>query len=110
MKRSIAMKRLIAAALALSLFGGTAAEAAYFHPGFYPVRNVVVAGPRHAWMRGEYFRPAFGRPMIISNWGFYHLRRPPIGYYWVREGDRFLLVALATGLIADIALMNGYGY
>ena len=40
------MKRLIAAALALSLFGGTAAEAAaYFHPGYYPVRTVVV-GPR----------------------------------------------------------------
>jgi Ni/Co efflux regulator RcnB len=106
MKRRIAMKRLIVTALALSMFGGTAAEAAYLHP----VRNVVLAGPHHVWMRGDHFLPAFGRPMIVGNWGFYHLRRPPIGYHWVREGDRFLLVALATGLIADVALMNGYGY
>ena len=105
------MKRLIAAALALSLFGGTAAEAApYFHPGYHPVR-AMVAGPRHhMWMRGERFRPVFGRPAYVSDWGFYRLRRPPMGYRWVREGDRFLLVALTTGLIADIVMMNNYGY
>jgi hypothetical protein len=105
------MKRLIAAALALSLFGGTAAEAAvYFHPGYHPARTVVVGPRHHVWMRGERFRPAFGRPVIVSNWGFYHLRRPPVGYHWVREGDRFLLVALTTGVIADIRMMNNYGY
>jgi Ni/Co efflux regulator RcnB len=106
------MKRLIAAALALSLFGGTAAEAApYFHPGFHPVARHVVAGPRHhMWTRGQYFRPGFGRPVVVSNWGLYHLRRPPLGYHWVRYGDDYLLVALATGLIADIALANAYGY
>ena len=105
------MKRFIAAALALSLFGGTAVEAApYFHGGFHPVRHEVMAPRHHMWVRGERFRPAFGRPIIVNNWGFYHLRRPPAGYHWVRDGDRFLMVALATGLIADIALADAYGY
>jgi Ni/Co efflux regulator RcnB len=104
------MKRLIAAALALTLAGATAAEAMPVHHGYMPARHVVV-GPRgHVWVRGDHFRPAFGRPAMVSNWGFYHLRRPPIGYHWVREGDRFLLIALATGLIADIAMANAYGY
>ena len=104
------MKRLIAAALALALAGTTAVEAAPYHHGPMPVRHVVVGPHGHAWMRGERFRPAFGRPIIVNNWGFYHLRRPPVGYHWVRDGDRFLMVALATGLIADIALANAYGY
>ncbi len=104
------MKRLIAAALALVLGGTAAAEAAPFHHGFVPARHVVV-GPRgHVWMRGDHFRPAFGRPMVVGNWGHYHLRRPPIGYHWVRDGNRFLMVALATGLIADIVAADAYGY
>ena len=106
------MNRLIAAALALSLFGGSAAEAApYFHRDYHPARHVVVAGPRHnVWVRGQYFRPAFGRPIVVNDWRGYHLRRPPIGYHWVRYDNNFLLVALASGLIADIALANAYGY
>jgi len=105
------MKRFIAAALALSLFGGTAAEAApYFHPGYHPLAARHYVGPGHVWMRGDHFRPGFGRPIVVSNWGFYHLSRPPFGYHWVRDGNSFLLVALATGLIADVALANAYGY
>jgi Ni/Co efflux regulator RcnB len=105
------MKRMIAAALTLSLLGGASAEAApYFYRGHHPVARHVVVGPRHVWVRGEHFRPVFGRPVVVNDWGFYRLRRPPVGYHWVRDGDRFLLVALTTGVIADIMLMNGYGY
>jgi Ni/Co efflux regulator RcnB len=63
------------------------------------------------WARGQYFRPAFGRPhVVVNDWRFNHLRRPPLGYHWVRYDNNFLLVALATGLIADVALANAYGY
>jgi Ni/Co efflux regulator RcnB len=106
------MKRLIAAALALSMFGGTAAQAApYFHRDRHPSRHVAVQAPRHhMWARGQHFRPAFGRPVVVNDWGHYRLRRPPVGYHWVRYDNDFLLVALAGGLIADIALANAYGY
>lgn len=106
------MKRIIAAALVLSFLGGVSAEAApYFYRGHHLVARHVVVGPRHhVWMRGEHFRPVYGRPIVVNDWGFYRLRRPPVGYHWVRDRDRFLLVALTTGVIADIMLTNGYGY
>jgi len=111
------MNRLIATALALTLFGGTAAEARNFHPrDFRPAPHAVWSAPRQVvWARGGYYRPAFGRPLYINDWRAYRLRRPPMGYRWVRADNNFLLVALATGLIADIALANsypayGYGY
>ena len=34
------------------------------------------------------------------------LREPPEGHHWVRSGDDFVLAAIATGVIADIALNN----
>lgn len=42
---------------------------------------------------------------MVDRYPDYHLRRPPPGYHWVRD-DRgnFLMVAIATGIIADILL------
>ena len=41
----------------------------------------------------------------MNDWRGYGLRTPPRGHYWRRSdsGD-YLLVALATGIIADIIL------
>jgi Ni/Co efflux regulator RcnB len=114
------MKRLIAAAMALSLLGGTAAEAApYFHRDAHPGRHVVHYGPRHGgfvgprhhvWVRGERLSPRFGNYVVVNDWRFHHLRRPPHGYHWVRYGNDYVLSAIATGLILDVMLHNAYGY
>ena len=42
---------------------------------------------------------------VVTDWHREHLREPPRGYHWVRSdnGD-FLLVAVATGVIADLLL------
>jgi Ni/Co efflux regulator RcnB len=45
---------------------------------------------------------------VISDYGRYHLRRPPRGYYWYRAGDDFVLVAVATGMIFDVIGAEGY--
>lgn len=44
-----------------------------------------------------------GSRYVVTDWRHDHLREPPRGYHWVRSdnGD-FLLVAVATGIIADI--------
>jgi Ni/Co efflux regulator RcnB len=43
------------------------------------------------------------RRYIVTDWRIYHLRQPPRGYAWVRsDNDQYLLIALATGLIAEI--------
>ncbi len=49
------------------------------------------------------------RPYYVSDWRAYPgLYAPPYGYQWVQDdGGDFILVALATGLIANL-LINGY--
>jgi len=113
------LKTLMTSALALSLLGATAASAQswrgpmvndrmmhdrYDHRDFGRFER-----GRHVWVRGERFYPVAGRSFIVGDWSRYHLRRPPYGYHWVRYGDDFLLVALGTGLIADM-LLGPYNY
>jgi Ni/Co efflux regulator RcnB len=35
------------------------------------------------------------------------LRQPPRGYEWRRNNDRFILVAVTTGLIMSVILSSG---
>ncbi len=46
-----------------------------------------------------------GRTYVVTDWHRDHLRAPPRGYHWVRSdnGD-FLLVAITSGIIADLLL------
>ncbi len=45
------------------------------------------------------------RPFMVRDWRAYRLYAPPAGYQWVQtdSGD-FLLIAIATGLIANMVL------
>ncbi|HEY4092072.1 MAG TPA: RcnB family protein [Luteibacter sp.] len=52
------------------------------------------------WERGHRY---YGRNVVVYDYGSYRLRPPPRGYHWVRENNDFLLVAIATGVIFDIA-------
>lgn len=52
------------------------------------------------WQRGHRYH---GRHYVVRDYGHYHLRRPPYGHHWVQADGKYLLVAIATGLILDIA-------
>ena len=41
---------------------------------------------------------------VVNDWRAQHLSRPPRGHHWVRSGDDFVLVAITTGIIAQILL------
>lgn len=57
-------------------------------------------GPGSHWERGHRYD---GRVVIINDYHSRHLREPPRGYHWVRaDNNDLLLVAIATGVIADI--------
>jgi Ni/Co efflux regulator RcnB len=60
-----------------------------FRPGFVP------------WRRGAYLPPNY-QSFVVTDWGRYHLRRPPAGYNWVQVGSEYLLISAATGLIFDV--------
>ncbi|MGH1560530.1 RcnB family protein [Caulobacter segnis] len=42
----------------------------------------------------------------VSDYRRYGLRQPPRGYRWQRVDNRFLLTAVATGLIASVIIAN----
>ena len=58
---------------------------------------------KQAWKRGdripmEYIEPVY----YVEDYRAYRLSAPPVGYRWVRPmDDRYLLVELATGLVAE---------
>lgn len=63
-------------------------------------------GPRyyghpHRWEQGHRY---YGPTYVVRDYGYYRLRQPPRGYHWVRANNDYLLVAIATGIILDIAL------
>lgn len=63
------------------------------------------AGPYHSFYRGSRLPPEWrSRSYVVDDWRAHHLRRPPQGYYWVQTGTDYVLVAIATGIIASIIL------
>jgi Ni/Co efflux regulator RcnB len=73
----------------------------WFAPG-YGYRPVGHFG----WRRGAYV-PAAYRGYAVQDWGYYGLRAPPPGYRWIYADGNFVLMAAASGLIADLVL-RGY--
>ncbi|HET6971596.1 MAG TPA: RcnB family protein [Phenylobacterium sp.] len=68
--------------------------------GYHPVAR------GYGWRRGAYVPSAY-RHYYVSDYYYYGLRPPPPGYRWVYADGNFVLMALATGLIADV-ILNGY--
>jgi Ni/Co efflux regulator RcnB len=74
--------------------------------GYYVVHD---RGRREGWYhRGGYVPAEYrGSRYVVTDWRTRRLREPPRGYHWVRSDDgQFLLVAIASGVIADILLSH----
>src|SRR5260221_4750489 len=60
------------------------------------------AGPDHNFYRGgrlpAYYR---GHEYVVDDWRGHRLQAPPRGYQWVQVGPDYVLVAVATGIIAS---------
>lgn len=59
----------------------------------------------HHWQHGQHYT---GSRRVVGNWNHYHLRQPPHGYEWVQDGSQFVLIAVASGVIADVLLNSAY--
>jgi Ni/Co efflux regulator RcnB len=58
------------------------------------------------WNRGERLPPEYrDRQYVVQDWRGHRLSAPPRGHQWVQNGSDYLLVAIATGVIAQL-LMN----
>lgn len=85
--------------------GWRGARAGYWYAPGYGYQRF---DPRYrgAWRRGAYV-PGPYRRYFVQDWGYYGLRAPPPGYRWVYADGNFVLMAVATGLIADV-ILNAY--
>lgn len=67
------------------------------------------AGPDHRWMRGSRVPPQYRtHHYVVNDWRGHHLSAPPRGYQWIQNGGDYLLVAIATGVIASMVLNSSY--
>lgn len=79
----------------------------------YQYRNAPYYAPHYAYGGGQrYYYVGDRLPYddwrgmrVVNDWPVYSLSAPPYGYQWVQaDTGEFLLVALATGLIASLLL------
>jgi Ni/Co efflux regulator RcnB len=63
------------------------------------------AGPDHNYYKGGRLPQNWrGREYVVDDWRGHHLNQPPRGYQWVQVGGDYVMVAVATGIIASILL------
>jgi Ni/Co efflux regulator RcnB len=55
------------------------------------------------WKKGYHMPQGdWGRGDRVTDYGHYHLQRPPRGYEWRRVDGNFVMAAVATGVIASV--------
>ncbi|WP_394788605.1 RcnB family protein [Rhodoferax sp.] len=65
------------------------------------------AGPDHNFRRGGRLPTEYrNRQYVVDDWRGHHLSAPPRGYHWVQTGGDYVLIAITTGIIAQILLGN----
>jgi len=67
-----------------------------------PKQTKHFAPKQHRWNRGERLND-WKRRQAVRDYHRYGLKRPAKGQQWVKVDNEFLLVTLATGIIAGIA-------
>ncbi|PRD43333.1 transmembrane signal peptide protein [Phyllobacterium phragmitis] len=118
------MKNLVIAVTALSILAPTAALAQYQPKHGYEHRVEKSYGKRHddrrdmrrhndkrdmrrhddkrqRWSRGRSL-PRNYRRNVVRDYGRHHLRKPARGQQWVRVNNDYLLISIASGVIASI--------
>ena len=63
------------------------------------------AGPNHNFYKGDRLSGEYrNRQYVVNDWRSHRLNAPPRGYQWVQTGGDYVLVAIASGIIAQILL------
>ena len=66
-------------------------------------RNYGARGPQYH--RGGYIPYEYrNRQYVVNNWRDHRLHAPPRGQQWVQVGSDYVLIGIATGIIAQLVL------
>lgn len=67
------------------------------------------AGPDHNWQKGYRVPPQYrSSHYVVNDWRGHRLSAPPRGYQWIQNGSDYLLIGIATGVIASMVLGSSY--
>lgn len=120
------MKRLVLSAIALSMLALPTVQAQAAPKHNQPAEQHVVVKKkvvkkhvvkrhetnRHAvhkpvkhWSRGQHV-PAWQRKQVVRDYRHYGLKRPGYGQQWVRVDNDYLLISIASGVIAGLLAAN----
>lgn len=65
------------------------------------------AGPDHRWERGTKVPAQYrSKHYVVNDWRRHGLHQPGRGQQWVQYGSDYLLVSIATGVIAQLVLAH----
>ena len=69
------------------------------------MRHYNARGPE--FRRGHYIPHEYrNRQYVVTDYRSHRLSAPPRGQQWVQVGGDYVLIAIATGLIANLILNN----
>jgi len=70
-------------------------------------RDARGAGPNHQFHQGQRLPVQYRhRHYVVNDWRGHRLSAPPRGHHWVQTGSDYVLVAIATGIILQLSLVN----
>lgn len=73
--------------------------------GYYIERNY--RGQNRQFRRGDRFPAEYRhRNYVVNDWRGHRLSRPPEGHQWIQSGNDYVLIAIASGIIAQFLLNN----
>lgn len=65
------------------------------------------AGPDHRWFKGSRIPPQYrGSRYVVNDWRGHRLHQPPRGYQWVQYRGDYMLVAITSGVIAQLLIQG----
>ncbi len=77
----------------------------HYHPAPVVVRHVERPVPYHRFHRGDRLPSDYRRPhYVVEHWHHHRLTPPPPHHHWVQVGADYLLVAIASGIVAHAIL------
>jgi Ni/Co efflux regulator RcnB len=102
------MKQILIGTVAVALLAGSAASAQPYrapqHDNHAQDQRLHPRAPAraHRWARGQRLPSQYRTRRYYVDYRSHHLRKPPRGYQWVRADNDYALVALTSGLIAEL--------
>ena len=67
--------------------------------GYGAPQNHPASYSGQSWHNGDHYS---GSREVVSDWRGHNLRQPPSGYEWVQNNGQYVMIAVASGVVASV--------